>query len=496
MAAEPTKEHVDVADTEPVTLATDNEEKTKKKKKKGFFSRMWNSIFRSKKDDFEKRLQHISKEEAAVIARINKRSQNWRRMTRHLIILSVLFEVMRCTDALVRRCERLAMDGFRRVECKMREVRLSWFGHVKRRGMDAPVCRCERLALDGFRRGRGRLKKYWGEVIRRDMEQLQLTEDMTLDRKVIAVGYAIMTTRSLELDWKMRALRVLPMFLLPGLSFLTYSAIGSFTTMCERKDQKTLGKLRAERQAKIEELKEKTNYYITQQLIQRYDPDPAAKAAAATVLASKLGTDTGLKVYVGDDTKHNVPTGKSNDVEVVQSTGLRNRKQARSSSPESAVMDHPGTEMLQNTQLEGSDMTQHQQTVVEHYNPTGSSSQDGGWLARIAALLVGEDPTQSYALLCGNCHMHNGLARKEDFPFITYYCPHCHALNRPKQLDDRVSGTGTPNLGSATALADVHLVKQVGGSTPDKIPASASGSPVATPVETEGDNIVSSASNS
>ncbi|PHT56784.1 T-complex protein 1 subunit zeta [Capsicum baccatum] len=66
----------------------------------------------------------------------------------------------------------------------MREVRLSWFGHVKRRGMDAPVRRCERLALDGFRRGRGRPKKYWGEVIRRDMEQLQLTEDMTLDRKL------------------------------------------------------------------------------------------------------------------------------------------------------------------------------------------------------------------------------------------------------------------------------------------------------------------------
>ncbi|PHT47840.1 hypothetical protein CQW23_12048 [Capsicum baccatum] len=74
--------------------------------------------------------------------------------------------------------------GVTPVECKMREVGLSWFDHVKRRGMDAPVRRCERLALDGFRRGRGRPKKYWGEVIRRDMEQLQLTEDMTLDRKV------------------------------------------------------------------------------------------------------------------------------------------------------------------------------------------------------------------------------------------------------------------------------------------------------------------------
>ncbi|KAF3638194.1 putative pre-mRNA-processing factor 6-like [Capsicum annuum] len=74
--------------------------------------------------------------------------------------------------------------GVTSVECKMWEARLRWFGHVKRRGMDAPVRRCERLALDGFRRGRGKPKKYWGEVIRRDMEQLQLTEDMTLDRKV------------------------------------------------------------------------------------------------------------------------------------------------------------------------------------------------------------------------------------------------------------------------------------------------------------------------
>ncbi|KAF3636195.1 hypothetical protein FXO37_25555 [Capsicum annuum] len=73
--------------------------------------------------------------------------------------------------------------GVTPVECKMREARLRWFGYVKRRGMDAPVRRCERLALDGFKRGRGRPKKYWGEVIRRDMEQLQLTEDMTLDRK-------------------------------------------------------------------------------------------------------------------------------------------------------------------------------------------------------------------------------------------------------------------------------------------------------------------------
>ncbi|KAF3627300.1 putative disease resistance RPP13-like protein 1-like [Capsicum annuum] len=49
-------------------------------------------------------------------------------------------------------------------------------------------------------RGRGRLKKYWREVIRRDIERVQLTEDITLDGKVsemeigLAVGGAFLSS--------------------------------------------------------------------------------------------------------------------------------------------------------------------------------------------------------------------------------------------------------------------------------------------------------------
>ncbi|PHT54956.1 hypothetical protein CQW23_03442 [Capsicum baccatum] len=35
----------------------------------------------------------------------------------------------------------------------MRVARLRWFGHVMTRGTDAPVRRCERLTMNGFRRG-------------------------------------------------------------------------------------------------------------------------------------------------------------------------------------------------------------------------------------------------------------------------------------------------------------------------------------------------------
>nr|VDD00641.1 unnamed protein product [Brassica oleracea] len=352
----------------PVAAAT-SDDSVKKKKQNGFFSRIWNAMFRDKGDDLEKRLEYISKEEANVVSRIKRRSITWRKLTRNLVLSSLIFEI-------------------------------------------------------------------------------------------VAVGYAIMTTRTKGLDWKMRSFRILPMFLLPALSTLAYSYIVSFSKMFDRRDQRTLEKLRAERLDKINELKERTNFYITQQLIevfdslllqlhlvltwaflmQRYDPDPAAKAAAATVLASKLGADSGLKVVLGDESQVDPAWGKSNDMEVNQSRGLRNRRHpnTRPHSSASTSTHHSDDESRHSGASERllGTSEQNQQMDLTHYSPQGYAAPDGSWISRIAALLVGEDPTQSFAIICENCHMHNGLARKEDFAYITYYCPHCNGLNKPKHSED------------------------------------------------------------
>ncbi|KAF8692908.1 hypothetical protein HU200_039266 [Digitaria exilis] len=370
-----------------------------KAKRGGVLGRMWRALFGGR-EDFEKRLQYLSKEEAAVHARMRRRTQFSRRAVRNLIVLSVLAEVL-------------------------------------------------------------------------------------------AVVYAIVMTRNEDLTWQMRAIRVLPIFVLPAVSSLIYSTVVNFTRMrecpkslsdntvsdsaipvfatnacvrnyqrfmvlhfalvnlylylftVERKDQKTLEKLRAERKAKIDELKERTNYYLTQQLIQKYDLDPAAKAAAASVLASKLGEETGLKVHVGEGPKLDAALARSNDAEISRSDGLRNRKQpnargSRSGSPAT----HSPEQGIESTPTANAGLeTAPAPMVVEHHQGTGAS--DGGWIAKIAALLVGEDPSQSYALICGNCHMHNGLARKEDYPHVTYYCPHCHALNTSKQSMGQYSGSNS-----------------------------------------------------
>ncbi|VFQ64091.1 unnamed protein product [Cuscuta campestris] len=88
------------------------------------------------------------------------------------------------------RLDRISNEVIRRqvgmapVEDKLREARLRWFGHVRRRDADAPVRRCERITVIGGSRGRGRPKKNWKEVIRHDLGLLTLTEDMALDRNL------------------------------------------------------------------------------------------------------------------------------------------------------------------------------------------------------------------------------------------------------------------------------------------------------------------------
>ncbi|GJT64962.1 retrovirus-related pol polyprotein LINE-1 [Tanacetum coccineum] len=64
---------------------------------------------------------------------------------------------------------------------KMREGRLRWFGHVKRRPQTAPVRRVEALVVEGSRR-RGRPKLRWEDRLKMDMKELRLSEDMTSDR--------------------------------------------------------------------------------------------------------------------------------------------------------------------------------------------------------------------------------------------------------------------------------------------------------------------------
>jgi len=72
--------------------------------------------------------------------------------------------------------------GVAPIEEKMRENRLRWFGHVRRKPTDAPVRRVERIKLGQVKRAQGRSKNTWMEVIRQDIKAKDLNEGILLNR--------------------------------------------------------------------------------------------------------------------------------------------------------------------------------------------------------------------------------------------------------------------------------------------------------------------------
>ena len=75
-----------------------------------------------------------------------------------------------------------------------------------------------------------------------------------------------------------------------------------------------------------------------------------------------------------------------------------------------------------------------------------------------------------------------GLARKEDFAFVTYYCPHCNALNGSRQQEDGEMVTPTDrsfgkSFQASASLADSGVSSPVGRSLPtvEELPAESSG---------------------
>ena len=71
------------------------------------------------------------------------------------------------------------------IEDKMRESRLKWFDHMKRRSVAALVRRCKMIDIPGSKRGRGKPKKSLDEVIRENLKVVGLTEDMVQDRRLL-----------------------------------------------------------------------------------------------------------------------------------------------------------------------------------------------------------------------------------------------------------------------------------------------------------------------
>ncbi|XP_066152355.1 endoplasmic reticulum junction formation protein lunapark-B [Euwallacea fornicatus] len=61
--------------------------------------------------------------------------------------------------------------------------------------------------------------------------------------------------------------------------------------------------------------------------------------------------------------------------------------------------------------------------------PRSILSRDRSVLDKVVEYLVGDGPSNRYALICANCSNHNGMALKEEFEYLAFTCCYCKAFN-------------------------------------------------------------------
>ncbi|KAG6819751.1 hypothetical protein H0H93_009051, partial [Arthromyces matolae] len=147
--------------------------------------------------------------------------------------------------------------------------------------------------------------------------------------------------------------------------------------------EKTLQQLMKQQRTKVEEIKKKTNYYTTRDLLQRFDESPGLRQRVVPA-----------------------PTQPSTPQRPLQSpNGKPVTPHPNSFQPQ------PGTPIV----------------------PVIPRKQ---WYDKVADALLGDDdhtPNASssrYALICEKCFAHNGLVKESMWADAQYVCPKCNHFNR------------------------------------------------------------------
>ncbi|KAK9126521.1 hypothetical protein Scep_015367 [Stephania cephalantha] len=82
----------------------------------------------------------------------------------------------------IRNIEIQRQVGVAPIDTKIREGRLRWFGHLQRRPTNAPTRKLDSIETVEIRRGRGRPKLTWDALIRRDLNGLESSPSIALNR--------------------------------------------------------------------------------------------------------------------------------------------------------------------------------------------------------------------------------------------------------------------------------------------------------------------------
>ncbi|GAA5904141.1 hypothetical protein JCM8208_003458 [Rhodotorula glutinis] len=253
--------------------------------------------------------------------------------------------------------------------------------------------------------------------------------------------FGIVGVRQTEASLPAVVAGVAPVVLGPVAIIFTRRASRWFYHRKQDKEETQLKVLVKQKQDKVEEIKKKTGYYSTRDLLEKYDEALRKGPSSAPSTPAKQQAKSGAKPAPAPfPSTPSTPQGAA----------------ARPGTPAAAAMT-PQQRVAVNPGAPG---TPAQLPFPPGAAPTGAfppapfppaSPQPRTLLDKVADALLGVSPEDTnpmnrYALICGQCYAHNGLAKKDEFDFVQYRCPRCGHFNPPRRAPASASlSAGDPH---------------------------------------------------
>ncbi|KAJ3113312.1 hypothetical protein HK100_002025 [Physocladia obscura] len=208
--------------------------------------------------------------------------------------------------------------------------------------------------------------------------------------------------------------------LAPAAIYYTRVAVDVWYKAKIRSSSRKIETIRTTLKLKIEELKKKSGYYTTKNLLDKYEtPQKPSRASPNTV--QNTGTSTA-------NTPNRVQTPTKPNAGGAAGT-------PKFHTPTSTI-PFPSNQSIPTVNLQ-TPQKQVSSAITGIQTPNRSTPSSSSWFDRVMDAVVGdtEGPQNQYALICQSCFEHNGLAPPEQYSSIRFKCKSCGFLNVPHQYN-------------------------------------------------------------
>lgn len=265
---------------------------------------------------------------------------------------------------------------------------------------------------------------------------------------------------------------ITPLLIFPILILFTKKMVSWYYKRKISRNQEKLVTMQREKNKILEEVTETETYKKAKDILLRFAPDqlketPTPVKIPPTVeklrqlnipqaaMSPMPGSGELRRRTIGHSNQlGNVQSGAPTQMAIIGATPIK--------SPQINTSIQTGAKVLSSTPMN--------YTIPECTLVRPILSHQRSYFDRLIDYLVGDGPSNRYALICQQCVCHNGMALKEEFEYLGFRCCYCNFWNPPRKqkpgapkLDDtgHSSTSGSPTFNSPEKCVETLKLAEV-----------------------------------